>query len=97
MAWYRNYYECYRCEETWEDEWSCACDDECPSCGAKHASAVESDDLTFIVEDDGHCFIVFKSPDDAEESPDYQEVIRFLSLGLAEAYIRAEPAAGSLV
>lgn len=26
-------YEC-ECGEEWSDEWSCACDDECPSCGA---------------------------------------------------------------
>lgn len=26
-------YEC-DCGCTWEDQWSCACDDECPSCGA---------------------------------------------------------------
>ena len=30
---FRNTYEC-SCGETWTDEWSCACDDECPSCGA---------------------------------------------------------------
>lgn len=92
MAWFRNHYECYRCSETWEDEWSCACDDECPSCGARHASPVDSDDLTFIIEDEVHCFIVLKSPDEAGHDPDYHEVIRFLSRDLAEAYIRAEPA-----
>jgi len=26
-------YEC-DCGAEWSDEWSCACDDECPSCGA---------------------------------------------------------------
>lgn len=28
-----NYYEC-ECGKAWEDVWSCACDDDCPSCGA---------------------------------------------------------------
>jgi predicted nucleic acid-binding Zn-ribbon protein len=94
MAWYLNHYECYRCGENWDDEWSCACDDECPSCGARHASPVESDDLTFTIEDKDHCFVVLKSSDEAEHRPDYREVIRFLSKDFAEAYIRAEPAEG---
>ena len=29
-----NHYECV-CGETWTDQWSCQCDDECPSCGRK--------------------------------------------------------------
>lgn len=27
-------YECTDCDVTWQDVWSCACDDECPQCGA---------------------------------------------------------------
>lgn len=92
MAWYRNYYECYRCDETWEDEWSCMCDDECSSCGAGDASPVDSNDLTFIIEDEGHSFVVLKSSNEAEHHPDYRDVIRFLSRDFAEAYVRAEPA-----
>lgn len=91
MAWFRNHYECYRCAETWEDEWSCQCDDDCPHCGARHASPVDSDDLTFIVEEEPHCFVVLKSPDEAEHEPDYRQVIRFLRKDFAEAYVRAEP------
>lgn len=92
MAWFRNHYQCYRCDETWEDEWSCEVDDDCPHCGARHASPIESEDLTFIVEDDSICFVVLKSSDEAEHDPAYREVIRFLSKDLAEAYVRAEPA-----
>jgi hypothetical protein len=55
---------------------------------------VDSDDLTFIIEDEAHCFVVLKSSDEAEYHPDYREVIRFLSKDFAEAYIRAEPAVG---
>lgn len=28
---YINYYRC-ECGEEWTDEWSCACDDRCPTC-----------------------------------------------------------------
>lgn len=27
-------YQCPHCRERWELQWSCACDDECPRCGA---------------------------------------------------------------
>lgn len=30
---FKNIYECDNCGTTWEDIWSCGCDDECPSCG----------------------------------------------------------------
>jgi hypothetical protein len=28
-----NHYHCEVCDESWEDTWSCGCDDECPTCG----------------------------------------------------------------
>lgn len=37
---WENQYEC-ECGETWTDEWSCQCDDECPSCG-KDISPISS-------------------------------------------------------
>ncbi len=49
MAWYRNHYHCGDCGTDWEDEWSCCCDDECPECGSRHWSPVESEDLTEVV------------------------------------------------
>lgn len=30
---FTNHYHCEDCDVEWEDEWSCACDDECPECG----------------------------------------------------------------
>jgi hypothetical protein len=30
-----NHYHCEECDQTWSDQWSCACNDECPSCGAE--------------------------------------------------------------
>ena len=86
MAWFRNEYQCYRCEYEWEDEWSCQCDDECPECGARHASPVESEDLTTIVEDEGDCFVVYHSGEEAEDQPGYAPVGRFLTADLAKAF-----------
>ena len=94
MAWFRNHYECHRCGEAWADEWSCTVDDEYPECEARDVSPFDSDDLTFIIEDEGACFLVLRSPDSAEYEPDYREVIRFLYRDFAEAYVRAEPAEG---
>jgi hypothetical protein len=28
-----NKYRCDACDVSWEDHWSCGCDDECPNCG----------------------------------------------------------------
>lgn len=30
---FENHYHCPDCDTEWTDWWSCACDDECPSCG----------------------------------------------------------------
>lgn len=32
-------YECPECGESWESHWSCACNDECPSCGLSDIEA----------------------------------------------------------
>lgn len=40
-----NYYDWYRCDPHWTDIWSCACDDECPACGARDCSPTESERL----------------------------------------------------
>jgi hypothetical protein len=44
---FTNHYRCDACEVEWSDQWSCACDDECPECGADispHDYDEESDD-----------------------------------------------------
>lgn len=33
-------YVCPACDCEWQDQWSCACDDECPNCG----TTCEADD-----------------------------------------------------
>jgi rubrerythrin len=42
-----NKYTCPDCGESWEDQWSCGCDDECPHCGARNISPVESIELDY--------------------------------------------------
>lgn len=41
---YLNHYHCEACDETWEDAWSCGCDDTCPRCDAA-VSPEETTDL----------------------------------------------------
>jgi hypothetical protein len=63
------------------------CDDDCPHCGARHATPVDSDDLTVLVEPDGSEFVVLRSPDTAEHYPDYEEIGRFPTRAKAEAFL----------
>jgi hypothetical protein len=32
---HRNYYRCPHDDASWTDEWSCACNDRCPTCHAE--------------------------------------------------------------
>jgi hypothetical protein len=41
---FRNYYRCPDCNEEWQDEWSCKCDDECPTCSIPY-SPYKSEDI----------------------------------------------------
>lgn len=39
--WFVNHYYCDECDEEWDDEWYCMCNDRCPNCNAEiepHAS-----------------------------------------------------------
>jgi hypothetical protein len=87
MAWFRNHYTCARCDYEWEDEWSCMCDDDCPSCGARHMSPHDSDELTEIIERDGNEFVVLWSPETAGHAPDYRELGRFPTRTKAKAFL----------
>lgn len=44
-AWFRNKYECSECGESWEDEWSCMCNDHCPTCNLE-LTPYDSEDLS---------------------------------------------------
>jgi predicted nucleic acid-binding Zn-ribbon protein len=87
MAWYRNHYECGRCGHEWDDEWSCTCDDDCPSCGARHMSPHDSDELTEVIDQDQGEFVVLWSPETAEHDPDYRELGRFPTREAAERFL----------
>jgi hypothetical protein len=87
MAWYRNHYQCARCDHEWSDEWSCMCDDDCPDCGARHMSPCDSDDLTEVIEKEGKEFVVLWSPETAGHDPAYRELGRFSSQAEAEAFL----------
>ncbi len=39
-----NHYHCEACDIEWDDEWSCACNDRCPSCNAE-IEPYESEDV----------------------------------------------------
>lgn len=72
MAWFRNNYCCPRCEYFWEDEWSSACDDQCPSCGQKNIEAIDSEDLSIIIEQQNDkIFRVTYSPSSTAHEPFY--------------------------
>jgi DNA-directed RNA polymerase subunit RPC12/RpoP len=43
--WFRNHYQCPRCQYEWTDDWSATCDDDCPRCGFRHVSPLRSEDL----------------------------------------------------
>jgi hypothetical protein len=66
------------------------CDDDCPHCGARHSSPVDSDDLTVLVEPEGSEFVVLRSPETAEHDPDYAEVARFPTRAKAEEFCFGE-------
>jgi hypothetical protein len=49
--------------------------------------ALDSDDLTVLVEPDGSEFVVLRSPDTAEHDPDYREVGRFPTREKAKEFL----------
>lgn len=54
---FHNFYTCPDDDTSWEDHWSCACNDRCPECGSEiepHASIDTFEDIT--LEMDGNEF-----------------------------------------
>lgn len=90
VAWYVNHYRCARCHYEWPDEWSCTCEDDCPSCGARHMTPYESDNLTEIIERCGKQFVVLWSPETAEHDADYRELGRFATRAEAETFLATD-------
>ncbi len=89
MAWFRNHYKCPGCGCHWTDDWSCMCDDDCPACGDRHISPYDSEERTQIVERRGAGFVVLRSPDSAEHSPDYAEIASFPTMKEAETFMES--------
>ena len=72
MAWFLKYYRHDKCGTRWKDQWSCACNDKCPTCGAE-IEPYDWDDLSIVVKEDdvGSGWIVLVSSPIAEHTPDY--------------------------
>lgn len=87
MAWFLNFYRCARCTRIWTDEWSCICDDECPHCGARNMSPLDSENLTEVVTHEGQEFTTIWSPVSAEHNSDYRELGRFPTRAKAEEFL----------
>jgi hypothetical protein len=49
MAWYLKFYECERCGETWHDEWSCLCNDRCPTYNSE-IEPIDYEDLSVQIQ-----------------------------------------------
>lgn len=63
------------------------CDDDCPNCGLRHMTPYDSDDLTEVIEQREGKYVVLRSPDLAEDKPEYKEIDRFDTLKSASAYL----------
>jgi hypothetical protein len=87
MAWFRNSYQCPNCKTKWEGKWSCMVDESCPRCRTKDISPYGADELIHLVVERGDAFVVLRSPETAEHSPDYAEIAEFATQKLAEAFI----------
>jgi DNA-directed RNA polymerase subunit RPC12/RpoP len=87
MAWFLNQYLCDHCKRKWDDVWSATCDDDCPHCGSRHMTPHHSIDLTEIVQDHNGKFLVYKSLDSAEHSPDYDLIAEFATAEQAEHFL----------
>lgn len=84
MAWFQNHYVCARCGHPWSGEWSATCDDDCPSCGARHMSPTDSDDLSERIETAAGVFTAWRSPESAQYDPAYELVGSYPTLEAAQ-------------
>lgn len=89
MAWFLNFYRCDSCSRIWTDEWSCACDDQCPYCGNRDMTPFNSEDLSELIVEERGKFVVLRSPDEAEHDPDYEELGRFTTRDDAKEFLRS--------
>ncbi|MBB01207.1 MAG: hypothetical protein CMJ47_01020 [Planctomyces sp.] len=78
---FRNHYTCYKCGKHWNDVWDCQVDDDCPHCGARHCSPVESEEL---IVSDGTSHIESSCQTETSES---QSVFVIVSGGVVQDVI----------
>jgi hypothetical protein len=89
--WFHNRYHHQDCKTSWDDEYSCTCNDRCPVCNAE-IEPESSDDLTVVVLENAvdECYYgrfgVYLSPESAEHDPDYTRVKSFDSETDADAF-----------
>jgi hypothetical protein len=74
MAWFVKYYRHDDCRIIWTDEWSCACNDDCPKCGAE-VEPYDWEDISVVLNRGSHDigWVVRVSPPEAEDKPKYIE------------------------
>jgi hypothetical protein len=90
MAWFLNQYLCDECNREWQDEWSATCDDDCPYCGSRHMGPYDSIDLTEIIEEFKGKFLVYRSPDSAEASAEYELIGEYDTREAAEECLESD-------
>lgn len=86
MAWFQNMYKCNGCNMKWKGEWSCMVDEERPIC-AEDITPYDANELTTLVIERANVYVVLRSPETAEHTPDYSEVAEFPTRELADAYV----------
>ena len=87
MTWFLNRYECEYRGAVWEDEWSCACDDDRPHYGTRHMEPCSSVELTEVMEEANGSFLVLQSSSEAEDAPQYRIVMEFPTRAEAERFM----------
>lgn len=89
MAWFLNVYRCRRCSKIWTDELSSTCEGDCRHCGFCDVTPFYSEDMTqLVVKEDGK-FVVLRSSDEAQETPDYEELGCFATRDDAKEFLRS--------
>jgi hypothetical protein len=82
-----NYYRCPDCNIEWQDEWSCACDDECPVCAISYSPYMSVDinkekTLTILYHDISYSFVDDSTIDSGDS--EYEHINYMITEGYKE-------------